>query len=283
MEVLSSILRSIRAEGSVYFCDQVVVPWTKEFTNTDSANFHLIRQGNCWATIDDQIEHLSAGDLIFLGPGVDHTISNQSNSKDHPNFTDDTLLLCGYCRFSDTNASPLLDVFPTSTIVRKEEFDQHPWLKRTFDQLGDEYMAQQPGSALIVDKLTEVILVELIRINFGRETRHPFLEALNDKRISRALHQLHNELERNWTLETLAEEIGMSRAAFAKRFTELVGQPMFSYLTSLRMQKAKKLLRESRLPVYEIANHTGYESDRAFTNAFKKQVGTTPNRFRNQK
>jgi len=72
----------------------------------------------------------------------------------------------------------------------------------------------------------------------------------------------------------------MSRAAFAKRFKVLVGQPMFSYLTNLRMQKAKRLLRESALPVYDIAEQVGYESERAFTNAFNKQIGTTPKRFR---
>lgn len=282
MEVLSSILRSIRVEGSVYFCDQVEVPWTKAFSHSTRASFHLIRRGNCWATIGDQVEQLSSGDLLFLGPGVDHVLSSQSNSSGQADFDDDTLLLCGYCRFSEAGRNPLLDVFPTCTIVRNQELIQHPWLKRTFDQIGDEYMAQHPGSELIVNKLTEVILVELIRINFGRETRHPFLEALSDKRISRALQQLHSEPEHGWTLEELAEHIGMSRAAFAKRFRALIGQPMFGYLTNLRMQKARELLRESSLPVYEIANRTGYESERAFTNTFKKHAGTTPKRFRSQ-
>ncbi len=91
---------------------------------------------------------------------------------------------------------------------------------------------------------------------------------------------LHDALGSPWTLESVATKIGMSRAAFAKRFKELVGQPMFEYLTSLRMQRAKELLQETRLPLYEVAAQVGYESDLAFTKTFKKHVGTTPTRYR---
>ncbi|CZF86285.1 HTH-type transcriptional regulator YesS [Grimontia marina] len=125
-------------------------------------------------------------------------------------------------------------------------------------------------------------MVELIRINFGREQSSPFLDALNDKRISRALQLLHDNPQLSWTLESVASQIGMSRAAFANRFTSLVGQPMFGYLTNLRMQKAQELLRESLLPIYEVAEQVGYESERAFTLTFKKHLGTTPKRFRAQ-
>ena len=280
MEVLSDILRSIRVEGSVYFCDQVKVPWVKEFKETVHANFHLIRRGTCWAKFGDRIEQLSTGDLIFLGPGIDHVLTSQDPNGNTNYPGEDTLLLCGYCSFLQTASTPLLDVFPSATIIREEEFFQYPWLKSTFDQLGGEYLSQNPGSELIVNKLTEVVLIELIRINFAQAEGNSFLQALHDKRISKALQLLHAEPEHSWTLELLANQIGMSRAAFAKRFKELVGLPMFGYLTDLRMQKAKELLRESLLPVYDIAEQVGYESERAFVNTFTKQVGTTPKRFR---
>ena len=80
----------------------------------------------------------------------------------------------------------------------------------------------------------------------------------------------------------MAEKVGMSRAAFTKRFKELVGQPMFKYLTMLRIQRAQELLRESNLPLYEVAGRVGYESDLAFTKTFKKHTGTTPTRYRKQ-
>ncbi len=143
-------------------------------------------------------------------------------------------------------------------------------------------MSQQPGAELVVNKLTEVVLVELIRINFGRDDKSRFIRALSDKKISRALQHLHNNPQTAWTLEKIGGDVGMSRAAFAKRFKELVGQPMFEYLTVLRVQRAKELLQETRLPLYEVASRVGYDSDLAFAKTFKKHTGTTPTRFRKQ-
>ena len=124
------------------------------------------------------------------------------------------------------------------------------------------------------------VLVELIRINFGRGEQSRFITALSDRRIAEALRRLHTELQTGWTLESLAEEIGISRAALARRFKALVGQPMFEYLTALRMQRAKELLQETSLPLHEIASRVGYESDLAFARTFRRQVGTTPTRYR---
>ena len=279
MEVLSDILRSMRVRGSVYFCDKVDAPWSMDFADTKTASFHMVRRGECWVQSGDLVEQLGPGDLVFMEPGRDHVLASHPPGGE-PTEGSCAMLLCGYCDFIDDTGTPLHEVFPSLTIVRDEEILDHPWLKTTLDQLSKEYLAQQPGSELVVDKLTEIVVVELIRINFGRQELTPFIEALTDKQISRALKLLHNNPHTSWTLEKLAGEIGMSRAAFAKRFKELVGQPMFEYLTNLRMQRAKELLRESALPLYEIAGRVGYESDLAFTKTFKKHTGTTPTRYR---
>jgi AraC-like DNA-binding protein len=282
MELLSDILRSMRAQGSVYFCDHLKAPWSMDFTKTKTASFHLVRRGECWITAADRQERLGPGDLVFVEPGRDHVLSSHPQDQDPPAGEARVLLLCGYCEFAEDTLTPLLDAFPSFTIVREEEFLKYPWLRSTLDQLSTEYMSQQVGSELVVNKLTEIVLVELIRINFGRGDSSRFIAALSDKRISKALGRLHTEPQRPWTLDTVAATVGMSRAAFAKRFRELVGHPMFEYLTMLRVQKAKELLRESKLPLYEIANRVGYESDLSFTKTFKKLVGTTPTRYRKQ-
>jgi AraC-like DNA-binding protein len=282
VEVLSDILRSMRVQGSVYFCDRLQSPWSMEFKDTTTASFHLVRRGECWISSGDRLECLGPGDLVFIEPGRDHVLASQPPGRDAPVSEAQTLLLCGYCEFQQETATPLLDVFPSLTIVREEEFLKHPWLKSTLDQLSGEFMSQQPGAELVVNKLTEVVLVELIRINFGREEQSQFILALSDKRIAKALQRLHNELHMTWTLEKMAEEVGMSRAAFAKRFKELVGQAMFEYLTALRVQRARELLQETKLPIYEISGQVGYESELAFTKTFKKHVGTTPTRYRKQ-
>jgi len=282
MEVLSDILRSMRVEGSVYFCDHLQAPWSMDFEDTKSASFHLVRRGECWVMSGERTECLGPGDLVFIEPGRDHVLASHPPMQDPPPGEIRTLLLCGYCSFAEETGTPLLDVFPSLTIVREEEIQKHPWLKSTLDQLSSEYMSQQPGAELVVNKLTEVVLVELIRINFGRDNKSRFIRALSDKQISRALQHLHKNPHIAWTLEKIAGNVGMSRAAFAKRFKELVGQPMFEYLTMLRIQRAKELLKETKLPLYEVASRVGYESDLAFTKTFKKHTGTTPTRFRKQ-
>ncbi len=282
MEVLSDILRSMRVEGSVYFCDHLQAPWSKDFEDTSSASFHLVRRGECWVMSGERTECLGPGDLVFIEPGRDHVLASHPPNHGPPPGETQTLLLCGYCNFSNETGTPLLDIFPSLTIVREEEILKHPWLKSTLDQLSTEYMSQQPGAELVVNKLTEVVLVELIRINFGRDDKSRFIRALSDKQISRALQHLHNNPNIAWTLEKIAGNVGMSRAAFSKRFKDLVGQPMFEYLTMLRIQRAKELLKETKLPLYEVASRVGYESDLAFTKTFKKHTGTTPTRFRKQ-
>ena len=282
MEVLSDILRSMRVQGSVYFCDHLQAPWSMDFNDTTSASFHLIRRGECWVLAGDQTERLGPGDLVFIEPGLDHVLTSHPPGQDAPTGDTHTLLLCGYCDFEQETLTPLLEAFPSLTIVREEELLRYPWLKSTLDQLSAEYLSQQPGAELIVNKLTEVVLVELIRINFGRGDQGRFVLALSDKRIAKALQQFHASPHTAWTLEKMAEKVGMSRAAFAKRFKDLVGQPMFEYLTMLRIQRAKELLQETKLPLYEIAGRVGYESDLAFTKTFKKHVGTTPTRYRKQ-
>jgi AraC-like DNA-binding protein len=280
MEILSDILRSLRVDGSVYFCSQIEAPWTKEFFDNSKASFHLVRRGACWVEIGDKVEQLYTGDLIFLGPGVNHTLTSEPPKGQMPICGDSTMLLCGDCSFEYDSLSPLNEIFNQVTIVREDELNNHPWLKSTFEQLSSEYMAQNPGNEIIVNKLTEVALVELIRINFGRQEQHCFLHALKDKRIKRALDYIHGTPEHPWTIEELASNIGMSRAAFAKKFTALVGQTVFTYLSNLRIQKAKEMLASSSQFVDDIALNVGYESERAFTKTFSKYVGMTPKQFR---
>ena len=280
MEVLSDILRSMRVRGSVYFCDHLEAPWSMDFPQPATAGFHLVRRGECWVSADDLVERLGPGDMVFVEPGRDHVLSSAPPGKPEPNPGQSTLLLCGYCEFSRDNPTPLLDVFPSLSIVREEEFLRHPWLRSTLDQLSSEYLSQAPGAELIVDKLTEIVLVELIRIDFGRDHTSQFVRALNDKQVSAALKKLHDNPHVRWTIQSLAEAVNMSRAAFAKRFRELVGHPMFEYLTNLRVQRAKELLRDTQLPLYEVASRVGYDSDMSFTKVFKKRTGVTPTRYR---
>jgi AraC-like DNA-binding protein len=135
---------------------------------------------------------------------------------------------------------------------------------------------------VVVNKLTEVVLVELIRFHINKLDSNNFIAALFDKQIGKALKLIHLQPELSWTLDLLASEVAMSRATFARRFKGMVGQPMFQYLTSVRMHIASDLLRNSQKPVADIAEVVSYISDMAFTKVFKELNGATPIAWRKQ-
>lgn len=276
MEVLTDILRGLRAAGSVYFCDFLDPPWELTYSGESRAMFHLVRRGHCRITVDDDSHALVPGDFVFLAPGVDHVV-HSGNEVDAR-----TLLLCGYCEFDNRDDDPLMSALPRFVILRSEELEQWPWLMRTLEHLSAEFMSAAPGSELTVDKLTEVLLVQLLRIDFGRSGRSGIVAALKDRRVAHALAKVHRQPGADWTIKHAAAAASMSRSGFARRFKELLEVNFFDYLTRLRMRNARELLDTTLLPVSDIGERVGYSSELSFVKAFKKTHGMTPRAWRNR-
>ncbi len=236
--------------------------------------FHLVRRGRCQVGILGRTELLEAGDFVFIAPGVDHNVAPQR--PDDPQ----TLLLCGYCHFEAIENDVLLRALPDFVLLRGDDMAQWPWLTRTLEHLASEYMSAEPGSQLTVNKLTEVLLVQLLRADFGRSGKAGLIAALKDPRIARAMAAIHEAPATQWTIEAAAEVAALSRSGFARKFKELLGQGFFDYLTRLRMRRARELLKGTALPVGRIAEQVGYTSDLSFVKAFKKLHGVTPRGFR---
>ena len=270
MEVLSDILSGLKATGSVYFCDYLVPPWQLEYRGEERAMFHLVRRGRCKVELEGRSELLEAGDFVFFSPGVDHTMLPQR--PDDPQ----TLLLCGFCSFDSVENDVLLRALPGFVLLRGDEMDEWPWLVRTLEHLASEYMSAEPGSQITVNKLTEVLLVQLLRADFGRSGEAGLIAALRDARIARALNAIHEDPARHWTIDSAAKEAALSRSGFARKFKELLGMGFFDYLTRLRMRKAREMLKGSQLPVARIGEQVGYSSDLSFVKAFKRVHGVTP-------
>lgn len=276
MEVLSDILKGLRATGSVYFCDFLVPPWDLPYEGEERAMFHLVRRGRCRFEVAGQRHTLEAGDFVFIAPGVDHRLV--ADGPEDPQ----TLLLCGYCRFDAVENDVLLRALPGHVLIQRDELEQWPWLTRTLEHLSAEYMSEAPGSELTVNKLTEVLLVQLLRADFGRNSDVGIVAALQDKRLVRALTAIHDAPGRDWTIEDAAGEASMSRSGFARKFKEVLGTSFFDYLTRLRMRNARKLLATTNLSVPMIGEQVGYQSDLSFVKAFKKLHGMTPRAYRQQ-
>lgn len=279
-DVLSDVLARVRATGTVYFCEQLQVPWKKHFPASDHASFHQVRRGGCRLETEGLTQLLGPGDLVFLAPGREHYLSADPAPQDQQ--SQETFLLCGYCSFNNTISSLTDELFPDVVVMRDEQLQSAAWLKMLLDQLSHEYLSLRPGTDVVVNRLTEVFIVELVRINYGRQKAAPLMQALSDRHIGKALEKLHMAPEKPWALESLALDVGLSRAGFAKRFKELVGQSMFAYLTTLRMQQACQALSETDQPIYAVAQQVGYDSDLAFARTFKKRLGLTPTAYRKQ-
>jgi AraC-like DNA-binding protein len=274
MEVLTDILRGLRASGSVYFCDFLDPPWELPYAGETRAMFHFVRRGHCRITIGDESHDLVPGDFVFMAPGVDHVMQSVEATDTR------TLLLCGYCEFENHEDDVLMHALPRFVILGGEELERWPWLKRTLEHLSSEFMSGAPGNELTVNKLTEVLLVQLLRIDFGRDDRSGIVAALKDKRIANALSQVHQQPGEDWTIEAAANAASMSRSGFARRFKELLDVNFFDYLTRLRMRNARELLDTTSLPVAEIGERAGYQSELSFVKAFKKLHDITPRAWR---
>ena len=274
MDVLTDILRGLRTVGSVYFCDFLDPPWRLDYEHEPRAIFHFVRRGRAGIEIDGEMHDMAPGDFVFLAPGMSHSVI--SRADDDPR----TLLLCGYCEFDFDENDVLRRALPRSVLLGSQDLEKWPWITRTLEHLGAEFMSGAPGSELTVNKLTEVLLVQLLRADFGREDRAGIVAALSDKRLHRALTAIHSDPGGDWTLDSAAETASLSRSGFARVFKDTLGMGFFDYLTRLRMRNARDLLTGSQLPVGDVGERVGYRSELSFVKAFKKLNGQTPRAYR---
>jgi len=141
-----------------------------------------------------------------------------------------------------------------------------------------EAKEMNPGGETMITRLADILVIHAIRfwITHSPSAQTGWLGALRDPQIGRVISKIHREPGRAWTIESLASEASMSRSAFAAHFTELVGEPAMRYVTRWRMSTALARLAESNITVSEVANSLGYESEAAFSRAFKRHLGVSP-------
>jgi AraC-like DNA-binding protein len=200
----------------------------------------------------------------------------------------ETSLIVGRFRFENHSAIPLLSSMPRFIRIRDDLAHSSPGLAATLRLLSAEAAVSLPGKEILMDRLADVLLVQILRAyveheeHEGRsyESRSGLMHALMDPELSKALTLMHTKPEHQWTVAELAERVGMSRTAFALRFKSKAGVGPLEHLTQWRIQKACELLREERRTLDEVAWRVGYESAAAFSRAFKRETGMAPGAFR---
>ena len=313
MDAFSDVLRVIRLSGGVFLEADFTAPWciSGKISTDDCKPFltaprhviasHFVAAGNMQLRIEggDTID-VRAGEFVLLPHNDAHIFGSDLSAPLMParevmqppsgggisriNYGGGgaaTQLLCGYLG-SDAPFSPLLSALPSVLKLDVRATASGAWIESSFRFAASEIAAGRLGSTTVIAKLSELLFVEAVSQFVARlpAERRGWLAGLRDPQIGRALALLHARPTEGWTAEALALEVGMSRSVFAERFTTLVGQPPMQYLTLWRMHVAAQRLREGRGSVAQIGSAIGYESEAAFSRAFKRQFGTSPGTWR---
>jgi AraC-like DNA-binding protein len=277
MDVLSDVVTAMRAGRPHSARTLKEGAWVTRHQPVAGAGFHVVIQGSCLVIPQggDPIR-LGVGDVLCVLPHASEydLLDAQATSA---------LLLCGAYLLDRSRPHPLLAELP-GFIHLRARVGSHISLRAAIDLLGSELEQTRPGADAVVPALLDALLLYILRAWYDEQAdqHHAsgWAAALADPAISAALSGIHRDPGRTWTVASLGVEAGLSRAAFARRFTALVGQPPLAYLTWWRLTIAARLLRESDTPLAAVAARTGYASEFAFSKAFKREYGTAPGRYR---
>lgn len=312
MDVLSNVLSVTSLATSTLGSREFVAPWAILIDAPKESAVHIVRRGTAWLRVgDEEPVRLNTGDIVLLAGGRKHVLSSEREPREpepvaqaiaraHNNVVpslrgradgaESTVIQCaGYSfstdGFSPEGAHPLLSLLPPVIVLRANRADEDVELQLLLRLLSLEATRRDAGAELVLPRLIDTLFVYILRVwlRDQPEGAAGWLGALRDPQIRKALSLIHESPQAPWTVESLARQAAMSRAAFAKRFMDLVGQPPLAYVTRWRMDLAAKLLRESREPVARIASKVGYLSETAFAKAFRRRRKMPPGAYRSQR
>lgn len=277
--------------------------------------FHGIVKGSCWAAIAGESGvRLEEGDVILFPQGDAHVMSSAPGLR-APNMDrgfffsprppqlpyslsmkeaeittarldgggrDCTTIACGFLGLDTKPFNPLLDALPRVLRVPGDTLGADSWVSTFLRVVVTESNQKRPGGEALLERMSEMLFVEVLRrlVDSLPPGDTGWLAGMRDPSVGRALTLLHARLREPWTLEKLGHEAGLSRSALHDRFVHFIGQPPIQYLTRWRMQVASGLLRDTSAKLAEISLAVGYESEAAFSRAFKREVGVYPGAWR---
>jgi AraC-like DNA-binding protein len=302
MDVLADVMEMTRTGPAVSMRIDIRSPWALRGPASLGAVFHVVLQGTCWLDRENGSPPLALGpgDVVLLPRGGRHVLADDPRTPpidvaclDGSTPLDTaalgghgarTLVLSGGYLLDWERPHPLLAALPDVIHVSADP-GRHSSLRAAIAVLGEELGSDRPGANAVVFALIDALLPLVVRAWLEDRPVCPgdhWPEAFSDPGVSGALERIHAEPEHAWTVADLAREAGLSRAAFARRFTRAVGEPPLAYLARWRMTIAARLLRESDLKFAAVAARVGYQSEFAFAKAFKREYGVAPGAYRRQ-
>lgn len=267
--------------------------------STDLAHFAMLSRGNCWLSVEgipDPIP-LAGGDCFLLAHNTSIILRDSSRTQPGASFREiaaqpntvvhyggggaPTTIVCGSFCFERASVKPITQLLPRFILIKADQARSLA-LHNTMQALASEMAEEAPGSQVVAARLAEVLLIQALRAHIASETEwrnKGWLRAIFDPQVGAALRAVHHNVSKPWTVESLAAAAAMSRSAFAARFKELLGQTPLEYVTEWRMRKAIQLLQQRERKLIDLARLVGYDSDAAFSKAFKRVVGISPGTY----
>lgn len=303
MDALTDILNTLRLKSSLYFRTELTAPWGIRVPSQGRvARFHIAIRGQCWLRIEgrEQDVFMANGDLVIISHGAGHILADSPATPpiDLADVYEEVAypgegplvyggggagccLVCGEFAFDEEENHPLLDNLPPLLRVTGDQSYNAKWLDSIIGFIAHEAASLEPGANAIIDRLSEIIFIQVIRTTLASTREHiPFLSAFTDPRISSVLSEVHRAPGANWSVESLGQIANMSRSAFSNRFTELANMTPLQYVIFVRLQKASRMLLDTNHSLPAIAESVGYKSEAAFSMAFKRQFGLRPGEYR---
>jgi AraC-like DNA-binding protein len=301
MDPLSHILTSVRVNSTECVRLEFGGNWGFRFDGYEHAHFGVLSQGACWLSLIDAARPipLSAGDCWLLPRGQTHVLLSRPRARIRSYDEIRSLKIGGRLCYSESEGPVttiivgnftldrhagkwLTDLLPGLIAFRMDRENPSSAMQTILQILSRESQNQNMGSALITSRLADILFVQAIRayVEESRDDAAGWLRALADERLSAALSVVHGAIEKRWTVASLAAVAGISRSGFASLFKDVLRETPLDYLTRLRMYKAAQLLRENDTKLAKVASLVGYESEAAFSKAFKKAIGMPPGRYK---
>ena len=299
MDLLSDILESIRLKAVIYPKISVTKDsWGIEVAEDNSSQFWRLLKGTCYLKVKGETAiKMKEGEIFFIPHGASHQISGNPKNKCVPSAEygkalrngtplfkgsdEETVLMGGHFEIAPSFKHPFINSLPKLMHITTMQSELSFWLKNVAVFLNEEISDEKAGRKVILGRLADIIFVLIIRAYVDQENiEQGFLMALKDERISSSLKSMHEFPEKEWTIEQLATNAGMSRSLYCKEFKRSVGETPMSYLTNWRIIKSKEFLSATKENISEVAAKVGYQSEAAFNRLFKTKVGVTPANYR---
>ena len=302
VDPLGEALHFLRMSGTFYCRSELTAPWGLALPAMPGCLwFHVVTSGRAMLGGDASAVVLQPGDLALVphghghrlasAPGVatprledlpEEKVSERYGVLRHGGGGAPTTLICGVVRFDHPAAQSLVALLPPVIHVEPSDAHDADWMQSTLRLMATEARALRPGGETVITRLADILVIQALRawMRSAPAARTGWLGALGDAQVGRALALVHRDPARAWTVASLAAEVAMSRSAFAARFTELVGEPAMHYVARWRMQVAQDALRQDGAAIGELATRLGYQSEAAFSRAFKRVTGVSPGAVR---